>query len=142
MTDKITDHPMEVELKLRFPATGRAKLERHPAFQDPFATAAEERHEVTTYFDTSDLALAENGLSLRVRRNGDRRLQTVKLRGTGHSVAAERGEWEWPIEQDTPDLGRLAETPAAAIAGDLASKKLAAGLRHRYSSHGPRTARR
>ena len=35
MTDKITDHPMEVELKLRFPATGRAKLERHPSVPGP-----------------------------------------------------------------------------------------------------------
>ena len=124
MTDESTDHPMEVELKLRFPATGRKELERHPAFQKPLATAAEKRHEVTTYFDTPDLVLARNGLSLRVRRIGDRRLQTVKLQGTGHTVAAQRGEWEWPIEQDTPDLDRLAEMPAGTIAGILAGKKL------------------
>jgi inorganic triphosphatase YgiF len=126
MTDEIADHPMEVELQLRFPATGRLELERHSMFQDPFATTAEERHEVTTYFDTPDFALAENGLSLRVRQNGARRLQTVKLRGAGQTIAAQRGEWEWPIEQDTPDLGRLAETPAHTIVGDLTSKKVAA----------------
>ena len=39
-------------------------------------------------------------------------------------MAAQRGEWEWPIEQDTPDLGRLAETPAGTIAGDLAGQEL------------------
>ena len=124
MTDENTDHPMEVELKLRLPATGRTELEQHPAFQPPLATAPEERHEVTTYFDTPDLALAGKGISLRVRRNGDRRVQTVKLQGAGPAVAAQRGEWEWPIEQDTPDLGRLAETPAGAIASDLAGKEL------------------
>ena len=39
-------------------------------------------------------------------------------------MAAQRGEWEWPIEQDTPDLALLAETPAGAVAGDLAGKEL------------------
>lgn len=124
MTDGNTDHPMEVELKLRLSATGRKALEQHPAFRAPRATAPEKRHEITTYFDTPDLILAGKGVSLRVRRNGDRRVQTVKLRGTGSAVVAQRGEWEWPIEQDTPDLGRLAETPAGAVAGDLAGKKL------------------
>ena len=124
MTDENTSHPTEVELKLRLPATSRTELEQHPAFRAPLATAPEERHEVTTYFDTPDLALAGKGISLRVRRNGDRRTQTIKLQGAGPAVAAQRGEWEWPIEEDTPDLGRLVETPAGAIAGDLAGKEL------------------
>jgi triphosphatase len=34
-------------------------------------------------------------------------------------VAANRAEWEWPINQDAPDLGRVAATPVGAIAGDL-----------------------
>ena len=106
MADQNTEHPIEVELKLRLPPAARTELELHPALQAPHATAPEERHEVTTYFDTPDLALAGKGVTLRVRRNGDRRVQTVKLRGAGHAVAAQRGEWEWPIEQDTPDLAR------------------------------------
>src|SRR3954463_5749840 len=116
MTQPVADQPIEVELKLRLSALGRAELERHPTFQ---AAAPEERHELTTYFDTPDVFLAERGISLRVRRNGDRRVQTVKLQGDGTAVAARRGEWEWPIEQDRPDLSRLAETPAGALAGDL-----------------------
>ena len=118
------NQPIEIELKLRLPAAARAELADHPVFRPPHATAPEERHEVTTYFDTPDLALAGKGISLRVRRNGDGRVQTVKLRGAGPAVAAQRGEWEWPIEQDTPDLGRLAETPAGTIAGDLAGRAL------------------
>lgn len=124
MAEENTKHPMEVELKLRLPPAGRTELELHPALQAPHATAPEERHEVTTYFDTPDLALAGEGVTLRVRRNGDRRVQTVKLRGAGHAVAARRGEWEWPIERDTPDLALLAETPAGAATGDLAGKGL------------------
>ena len=124
MTDEKTKNPLEVELKLQLPATGRTALERHPAFQAPLATEPEERHEVTTYFDTPDLALAGKGVSLRVRRSGDCRVQTVKLQGAGPTVAARRGEWEWPAEQDRPDLGRLAETPAGAVVGNLSDDEL------------------
>jgi triphosphatase len=119
-----TKHPMEVELKLRLPAAGRAELERHPVFQSPFATAPEKRHELTTYFDMPDLALAGKGISLRVRRSGDRRVQTVKLQGGASAVAAQRGEWEWPIKQDMPDLGLLAETPVSAIVADVTRARL------------------
>src|SRR3954470_19632481 len=118
------NQPIEIELKLRLPMTDRRELERHPAFRPPHATVPEKRHEVTTYFDTPDRALAGKGISLRVRRNGNGRVQTVKLRGAGPAVAAQRGEWEWRIEQDTPDLGRLAEAPAGAAASALAAKEL------------------
>jgi triphosphatase len=124
MTHMATNHPMEVELKLRLPAAGRAELEQHPVFQSPLATAPEKRHEVTTYFDTPELALAGKGISLRVRRRGDRRVQTVKLQGGASAVAVQRGEWERPIKQDKPDLGLLAETPISAIVGDLTRDRL------------------
>jgi triphosphatase len=124
VTQMAADHPIEIELKLRLPVAARAELEQHPTFQPPHATAPEERHEVTTYFDTPELALAERGVSLRIRRNGNSRVQTVKLRGAGPAVAAQRGEWEWPIAQDTPDLGRLAATPVSNITRDLAGQEL------------------
>ena len=68
VTHMAADHPVEIELKLRLPVAARAELEQHPTFQPPHATAPKERHEVTTYFDTPELALAERGVSLRVRR--------------------------------------------------------------------------
>ena len=48
---------------------------------------------------------------MRVRRTGGRRVQTLKANGAANSVALRRGEWEWPIEQDEPDLGLLAQLP-------------------------------
>ena len=119
MTNPQSDHPMEVELKLCLPAGRQAELEQHPEFHARMATAPEQRHEVTTYFDTPDLTLASRGISVRVRRSGNRRIQTVKLQGTGFAAAANRAEWEWPIKQDAPDLGRVAATPVGAIAGEL-----------------------
>ena len=40
----------------------------------------------------------------------------MKSRSNGHGVAASRGEWEWPIGQDTPEVARLSQTPALAAA--------------------------
>ncbi len=107
------DHmsPVETELKLVIPPGYRARLLAHPAFRAALASLPEERHEVTTYFDTPDLALMREGFSLRVRRTGGRRVQTLKASGSADGVALRRGEWEWPIEQDEPDLGLLAQTP-------------------------------
>jgi len=107
--------PTEIELKLLMTPDARALLAEHPAFGQ--ATPAETRHQVTAYFDTADFALSRRGISLRVRRDGDRRIQTVKLADAADGAAARRGEWEWPVEQDGPDLGLLAQTPVGGMAG-------------------------
>jgi triphosphatase len=123
MAEGHNHHPVETELKLLFPANARDLIDRHPALLPPLASPPEEQRLVSTYFDTSDLTLTKNGLSLRVRRSGDRRIQTVKSRGDGQGVASARGEWEWPIDRDEPDLSLLAETPIdASIAGELEGK--------------------
>src|SRR6202035_3273010 len=69
--------PREVELKLRLPPDSRAILEASSLFA---AAPAKELHQVTTYFDTRDSALERAGLTLRVRRIGATRIQTVKSR--------------------------------------------------------------
>ncbi|HEY1412651.1 MAG TPA: CHAD domain-containing protein [Rhodopila sp.] len=102
--------PREIELKLTVPAASVDALLAHPVLQA--AAPPDRRREVTVYFDTPDQALAQHGMSLRIRHRNDRRIQTLKLdRGAG--VAADRGEWEWPVEQDEPDLHLLRRTPAA-----------------------------
>jgi len=122
MTRMAPNEPVEVELKLLLPEHARAALERHPALQAPCATAPETREEHTVYFDTPLLSLAGKGLSLRVRRCGAARVQTLKSAGDGYTVAASRGEWEWRIDQDVPDLSCVAETPfGAEIAAEGAS---------------------
>ena len=68
------------------PALVAAKLTQH--------------HLVTNYFDTPDKVLERTGLTLRVRRSGKTHIQTVKSEANGHGVATNRGEWEWPINQD------------------------------------------
>ena len=102
---------VETEIKLRAPPGAIETLERHPAL---VGTAAEERREVTTYFDTPKLDLARRHCSLRIRQSGGRRIQTAKS-ARGDGVAARRGEWEQPVETDTPDLALLADTPIGSV---------------------------
>ncbi len=102
----------EIELKLAVPARSAKALTQHPLLR---AWQAQRRHEVSTYFDTPDLALAQRGLILRVRHTGDRCVQTLKA-DARRGVAADRAEWEWPLVDCTPDLSLLAAT---SVAGEL-----------------------
>jgi len=110
---------LETELKLLLRPEHRARLLEDLALRIAQVTPPKQRHEVTTYFDTPDLALQQVGLSLRIWQSGGQRTQTVKTEGAGDGVALRRGEWEWPIEQDVPDLSLLTQTPvdAAVLSG-------------------------
>jgi triphosphatase len=110
-----TDQAVETEVKLRLSPEARAALERHAAFNPPRASAPHTQPEVTTYFDTPDVALISEGVTLRVRRSGCVRKQTVKATGRAGLEPLQRSEWEWLVESDAPDLGRLAETPIAPL---------------------------
>ena len=106
---------METELRFSLPAQARARLEAHPALHPTRATAPETLRLVTTYFDTPDSALARRGISLRVRRSGGgggARVQTVKWPAQGGGSPFGRGEREWPVDRDEPDLSLLGDTPA------------------------------
>src|SRR4051794_23675840 len=109
MTDK---PPREVELKLAVPADSAAILIGAVASRASAEKPSGSRHERTTYFDTPDEALARSGLSLRVRCTDGRHIQTLKA-NRSDGVAANRDEFEWPIEADKPDLRLAARTPLA-----------------------------
>jgi triphosphatase len=99
--------PREVELKLQLSPGSLAVLEASNVFA---AADVKQLHQVTTYFDTPNGMLYKAGLTLRVRRSGNIRLQTVKSRANRRGLAMSRSEWEWRIGQDDPDVERLAET--------------------------------
>lgn len=68
------------------------------------------------YFDTPGHALRNAGFGLRVRRRGERYVQTLKHRARGGLF--ERDEWETPVAGPDLDLDALAATPAhATLAG-------------------------
>jgi len=111
----------EIELKLAarprdLPALTRA-LEARAAAGEGSRPA----RLISTYFDTSDHALARRGLALRVRECDGRFIQTVKSHNRNGAGAFARGEWEDPIGDARPD-------PQAAASGRFLGPDIAARL--------------
>jgi triphosphatase len=108
--------PAEIELKLTLdPAaiTRVPKMLRDPALAAVRRGRGRTRHLVSTYFDTTDWRLARDGVSLRMRRDGTRWLQTVKgpsLPAAGAGLQA-RGELEAAVPGPSLDPAQLATTP-------------------------------
>jgi inorganic triphosphatase YgiF len=102
----------EVELKL---ATSRSELRKAlalPWLTKLAAEPAKHQHLTSVYFDTRDFVLRDHGMSLRVRRIGDRRLQTIKA---SSGALVKRDEWEYEIEGDRPDLKLAGQTALAPL---------------------------
>jgi inorganic triphosphatase YgiF len=102
--------PTEIELKLEFDPASRERLNA----TEPL-TGAEGRteHLITTYFDTPDRQIWKAGYSVRIRRKGGKRIQTIKAMGGAGLFA--RGEWEREVDGDTPVLDTAGNVPTLAI---------------------------
>lgn len=98
----------EVELKLELMAETADTLEAAGLFSGKPEVIVQ--HAV--YFDTPDHDLAEAGFSLRIRRNGEKRVQTIKADGLLAAGVFVRREWERHVEDDSPILDDTAPIPA------------------------------
>lgn len=85
------------------------------------ASAGSDSRLISTYYDTPDMALKRRGLSLRVREQGGRFIQTVKTGDPGGGDVLMRGEWEDELAASCPDLHapQSGEHLPDGIAGDL-----------------------
>ncbi|WP_342643137.1 CHAD domain-containing protein [Rhodoligotrophos ferricapiens] len=106
----------ETEIKLAIPAEELAAVEGLFA-QDPPAEVE------STYFDTPDLLLRQHGIQVRVRRDGDALLQTVKLPDDQGS-ALTRAEHEIPIKRPTLKLDHLLSAIPEALREEIAASEL------------------
>ncbi len=111
--------PREVELKLEADAAGLEALRAHPAIREALERATVKPLDAT-YFDTPDRDLRRAGISLRIRRSGDRRIQTIKAANGPSAGLFDRDEWEREVPGDALDLSDLDEGPAADLLGDPA----------------------
>ena len=105
----------EVELKLGLRPEDADALEASSLLADP--VRAEQR---SIYFDTPDHNLAKAGLTLRIRRSGRKRIQTVKADGASSAGLFARPEWERPVPDDTPIIDDT--TPIRSLLGDATTE--------------------
>ncbi len=103
----------EIELKLGLAPADMERVRLRPCFDAHAKEAPTERRLNSTYFDTPDFALADAGISLRVRHVGSRYIQTVKTAGTSTSGLFQRDEWETPVASAVPETEPLLATGLA-----------------------------
>jgi triphosphatase len=102
----------EVELKLATSRSGLRKAMALPWLRKMAGDGVTHQHLTSVYFDTPELTLRDHGVSLRVRRVGDQRLQTIKATS---GALVTRDEWEQKIEGDQPKLELAGKTALAPL---------------------------
>jgi triphosphatase len=103
--------PKEVELKIRLDPEMAELFGSLETLRD---IEPRDKRFHTAYFDLAGEKLHRKGFELRVRKDGDHRIQTLK---SGDGV--ERGEWEAEIAQDAPEPQEIEKTPAATLIRDV-----------------------
>ena len=102
----------EVELKLVTSHSALRKAMALPWLRKMAGETVKHQHLTSVYFDTPKLTLRDHGVSLRVRRAGDHRLQTIKATS---GALVTRDEWEQSIEGDQPKLELAGKTALAPL---------------------------
>ncbi len=85
---------LEAELKLLIADADVDRFKAHPLLQRLSAKRPYVRQVENRYYDTTDLALARQGIALRLRKLGNRWLQTLKAGNTHAAGLHLRQEWE------------------------------------------------
>jgi triphosphatase len=91
----------EIEVKLELAPKGLSSFRQIPLIRQ-LKRNPRRADEVSVYFDTDKHKLRKKGVLLRVRRVGNRYVQTIK--SAGNSTAFDRDEWEAEIAGEQPDL--------------------------------------
>jgi len=93
----------EIELKLELDPSDCAVVLDQPILVGSALGPPEVRHLHTVYFDSRELALAGQGLSIRLRRSDGKQIQTVKFGEEGAAGLFSRGEIEVECAGERPD---------------------------------------
>jgi len=127
----------EVELKFLIAPDDVERFLHHPVFQ----TVA--RHEllpqqlVSVYYDTPAFDLRKNRTALRLRRMGDRWIQTVKTEGKVAGGLHERPEWECETAENRLDFDAI---PNPTVREFFADEKIRWALRSVFVTEFTRTS--
>jgi triphosphatase len=104
---------LEREIKFTLTPTAARRAARQVAAAGPWRR----RSVASAYYDTANERLRRAGVALRVRRDGTRRLQTLKAGSAAHGGLATRSEWEIPARRGKLELGAFPRTEIMAATG-------------------------
>ncbi len=115
---------IETELKLRIAPEHLARLRAHSFWHAHALTVPRTRQLFNQYFDTPDLALHHAAMALRLRRNGEQWLQTLKGGGAIEAGLHQRNEWEIAVAGAALDFSAHAEVDWDSLLPQALREKL------------------
>jgi inorganic triphosphatase YgiF len=130
---------MGIESEVKFEASTRdlRKLAAARILRRSDGQLPRHKYLVSTYFDTPKLLLRKNGVSLRVRQTGKKRVQTIKTVNGG--ISPGRGEWEHRLQGDEPDLRAARGTALQPLLSGKLKRELKRDLEPVFATHVQRT---
>ncbi|MFT5721033.1 MAG: triphosphatase [Motiliproteus sp.] len=97
----------EIELKLSLPQAYQCRFAALDLLQKYASAAVQIKALHNSYFDTPGQQLNQHAAALRVRRQGEQYIQTLKTRGSSQGGLHQRPEWEWTVPSAALDLALL-----------------------------------
>lgn len=108
----------ETEIKLRVSPQVLQALRSHPLLNERVAGEWHTGTLYNQYYDTANRDLAGARVALRVRRDGEQFIQTLKSKGQSVAGLSERNEWDWQLSAAALDLTLLDDSCwPASLAG-------------------------
>ncbi|MBR9882581.1 MAG: CYTH domain-containing protein [Oceanospirillales bacterium] len=90
----------ETEIKLRLDPKLSEQVLRHPLVLQRLQGNWQHCELFNQYYDTPELSLDSKALALRLRRDGDQVIQTLKGRGQSVAGLSVRNEWDWYLDTE------------------------------------------
>lgn len=107
---------MSLEQEIKLAVAGETRLELAQLdWLQTISREQQQQHLRTEYFDTSQMTLKQKGIALRLRRQGEQWLQTVKTSGQVKDGLHQREEWEHPLPAAEFDWSLLLQTPLVEV---------------------------
>lgn len=97
----------ETEIKLRIDSETASAIRKHPILEARQAEGWRSGVIYNQYYDTPDKRLASAGVALRMRRDGDQNIQTLKYNADSIAGMSIRKEWDWYLDAPALDTSVL-----------------------------------
>ena len=94
----------EIELKLIIEPKHVDDFFQLPLIGEFALGACKKKKLFSRYYDTPDYLLWVHGVALRIRKDDDAFIQTLKRKGRTVKGLSNREEWQWPLDDASPDV--------------------------------------